>query len=250
LQVIRGFLTLEQLQKPADPASQPALLAELAIANENIRFFMQERTQALYYLFGLIAASLAFGANAATGAALPALLRAHAGLRFLGLVLGLQLFLWVVALLGVVVYGVVFKANDSIRFHAREIARLHDVLFGLPRDGAQVSPLWVAVNATEHDVRDTDELFSVNSTAESLAIVVVVVAVLCILGVTLVASSVTIGPSTWAVLAIGAAAVITMGVVFIVKVLPMMKAAQEMSVADDRAGDRERRALARERKLQ
>jgi hypothetical protein len=170
LEAIKAHLKIEQIRKPAEGALQGALISEITRAKENIRFSVQQRTQAIYYLLGFMGAAAALVANAVTADKFATALNAHSGLRFTALALAAQFLLGIVSLLAAVVYGVVFKANDAVRFHSREIMRLNDVLYGLPDDTDYANPGWLAVRATEHDIRDKDEIFNERSVSEWLAL--------------------------------------------------------------------------------
>ena len=173
---IKAHLEIDQIHEPAESAIQGALIAEITRAHENIRFSMQQRTQAIYYLLGFMGAAAALIANAVTSDSFTTALNARSGLRFTSLTLAVQFLLWIVSLLAAVVYGVVFKANDAVRFHSREIFRLNDVLYGFPNGTDRANPGWVAVQTTDHDTRDKDNVFSERSASESLALSVYLLA--------------------------------------------------------------------------
>jgi len=172
LEAIKARLELDQIRKPAEGALQGALSAEITRAQENIRFSVQQRTQAIYYLLGFVGAAAALVANAVTADSFSSALNARSGLRFAALTLAAQFLLWIVSLLAAVVYGVVFKANDAVRFHTREISRLNDVLYGFPNGTDLANPGWVAVRVTDHDTRDSDDVFSERSVSEWLALAI------------------------------------------------------------------------------
>lgn len=172
MKAIKARLEIDQIRKPAEGALQGALIAEITRAQENNRFSVQQRTQAIYYLLGFMGAAAALIANAVTAESFTTALNARSGLRFTALTLAAQFLLWIVSLFAAVVYGVVFKANDALRFHLREISRLNDVLYGFPNGTDLANPGWVAVRATDHDTRDRDNVFTERSVSEWLALAV------------------------------------------------------------------------------
>ncbi len=167
---IKAKLNIDHIQKQAEGAIQGTLIAEITHAQENIRFSVQQRTQAIYYLLGFMGAAAALVLTA--DSFITTALNARSGLRFTALTLAAQFLLCIVSLLAAVVYGVVFKANDAVRCYTREILRLNDVLYGFPDGINPANPGWVAVRVTAYAPRDKDEVFSERSVSEGLALVV------------------------------------------------------------------------------
>jgi hypothetical protein len=181
LEAIKTHLNISQISKPAEGALQGALIAELTRAQENIRFSVQQRTQAIYYLLGLMGAAAALIANTVNANNFTTALNARSGTRFITLTLAAQFLLWIVSLFAAVVYGVAFKANDGVRFHNRKIRRLNDVLYGYPNGTDTANPGWVAVLDTEHDTRDREDVFSESKVSEWLALAVYFLALVALI---------------------------------------------------------------------
>lgn len=186
MEAIKARIDIRQILKPAEGALQGALIAEITRAQENIRFSVQQRTQAIYYLLGFMGAAAALVANAVNADIFTTALNARSGTRFIALTLAAQFLLCIVSLFAAVVYGVAFKANDAVRFHNREIARLNDILYGFPNGIGLANPGWVAVRATDHDTRDRDGVFSESKVSERLALTVYFLALVTLIVFTIV----------------------------------------------------------------
>lgn len=248
MDVVTANLMVEQIRNPADHELQPAVIAEIARADSSIKSAAQGRDQSLYYLLGLVAGATVFGLNAVLNNSLGPSLRTHEGLKFAGLVLLVQGFLWVLSLLAVVVYGVVFKSNDGIRFSGREIARLNDVLYGLPEQYGQASPGWVAVQPTAHDVRDRDDVFPVNDLAEWVSLAILAVSLAALAAVTGAALAVTTGWLFWIVLVLGVMYACLSGALTWWRVLPLAKSARVLKRYDRESKQAQLRSLSRIRR--
>lgn len=182
----RVGLPVHAIAQPADASIQPALIAEIAEAQAAVRAATQQRDQAIYYLLGLVVAILAFLANGMLSGGLAVVLARPHSSRFIVVAVIAQFLSGLVAFLALVVFGVVYAANDTARFRGREVARLNDVLYGYPGNPAGLgTPAWIAVQANAHDLRDRDDTFGVGWIAETIAMMICGLSMLGLLAVTI-----------------------------------------------------------------